>query len=661
MGTENKIAVLSTTTHLTRRVRKLAKEMGRNYIIREVIIRDIVSVARELVNQGAEVFISRGYTTRLLRENFSIPVVNIDHTFYDCIASYREARDLSPCVAFAAASEEFVGILKKYHSFFDDAAIYHFDLNRSDKDILAKLGAMRDQDGIEVVIGGLMLEPYAKQAGLLYVMSDADEDQILAAFEAAEHFLSIETALHEQAHQLRNHLEVIKSILNCTTEGVIRIDRDSVVTNINVIAQAFLSSDALGRDIGDFLPSPRFAEVLADGIHVSDEIVLCRDDAFVLNMAPTIVEGDITGAVITLQRQMTIEKTERKIRSKLLDKGHVSDKTFVDILGDSESIARAKSLAVKYAGVNSTVLILGRTGTGKELFAQSIHNASKRKNAPFVAINCAAFPPGVLESELFGYVKGAFTGAINEGRPGIFELAHSGTIFLDEISEAPLDVQLKLLRVIQERKVVRIGDDKVIPVDVRIIAASNRDLLEMVEAGLFREDFYYRICVLELRLPTLSERRQDIPIMVRNFLGSGEIPPCQLTESALAMLCDAEWPGNIRQLRNTIERLAVTCEGGLVDVDVIARSAGLLQKGSASRTAARTVHNHDLFTESNERNELAEAQLIRDALTRHGGRRPAAAAELGISVSTLFRRIQKIRRRRPDFFNMVKYANILRH
>lgn len=198
---------------------------------------------------------------------------------------------------------------------------------------------------------------------------------------------------------------------------------------------------------------------------------------------------------------------------------------------------------------DGTVLITGETGTGKELFAQSIHNYSSRSKAPFVAINCAALSPSVLESELFDYVKGAFTGALSEGKAGIFETAHRGTIFLDEIGELPIDIQAKLLRVIQEKEIVRIGDTRVIPIDVRIIAATNRDLEEEVRLKHFRSDLFFRLNVLTLRLPTLDGRREDIPFLSRFFLAQKKTPH-EFTEDALAYLQGFPWPGNIRQLRN---------------------------------------------------------------------------------------------------------------
>ena len=234
---------------------------------------------------------------------------------------------------------------------------------------------------------------------------------------------------------------------------------------------------------------------------------------------------------------------------------------------------QAKKRAALYASTDSTVLIYGRTGTGKELFAQSIHNASSRAKGPFVAVNCGALPESLLESELFGYVQGAFTGARTGGKTGLFEMAQGGTIFLDEISEMALPLQARLLRVCQEREISRIGDDKVIPVDVRVIAAANRDLLTLVRAGTFREDLYYRLAVLILELPTLASRLEDLDelaaTLIRHKARELHRSIAPLPSESLEILRSISWPGNVRQLSNVLERAIIICQGRTITADVM--------------------------------------------------------------------------------------------
>jgi len=349
----------------------------------------------------------------------------------------------------------------------------------------------------------------------------------------------------------------------------------------------------------------------------------------------------VIGAVATLQKETEIQAMEQKMRRQQA-RQHVAEKTFDAIIGSSPALAKVKRLAQTFAEVDSTVMIEGETGTGKELFAQSIHNASKRRLGPFVAINCAAFAPGVLESELFGYVKGAFTGALNEGKAGVFEMAHTGTIFLDEISETSADIQLKLLRTLQERKVVRIGDDKVTPVDIRIITASNKRLTQLMAQGLFREDFFYRICVLKLQLPALRERPQDIPELAGHLLKHFGLSPAALSEALLARLTAYEWPGNIRQLGNVVERLAVMSQGREMTGAWLEE---VLEDLPHSSTAAVRFEGKG----------ESEREILFRTLASVRGNREAAARLLKISTTTLWRRMNKYRAEDPDAFAGAKY------
>ncbi|MGI6424651.1 MAG: sigma-54 interaction domain-containing protein [Tepidanaerobacteraceae bacterium] len=249
------------------------------------------------------------------------------------------------------------------------------------------------------------------------------------------------------------------------------------------------------------------------------------------------------------------------MRRELYLKGHVAQHTFEDIITCSSIMEKAISEARQFAQAEAAVVITGETGTGKELFAQSIHNTSQRKGGHFVAVNCAAVPENLLESELFGYEEGAFTGARRGGKKGLFELAHDGTIFLDEIGELPLKLQARLLRVLQEKAVIRVGGDRVIPINVRIIAATHRNLEASVKNGTFRQDLYYRLNVLRLSLPPLRERKDDIPLLIDRLLEkicnkTAKKPPL-LSDAVLKIFCSYHWPGNVRELQNILERLVV--------------------------------------------------------------------------------------------------------
>jgi transcriptional regulator, propionate catabolism operon regulatory protein len=301
-------------------------------------------------------------------------------------------------------------------------------------------------------------------------------------------------------------------------------------------------------------------------------------------------------------------------------------------LGHSEAAVQVREAVAIYAGAEATVLIEGDTGTGKELVAQALHQASGRAANAFVAVNCGAVAESLLEAELFGYEEGAFTGSRRGGRIGLIESAHHGTLFLDEIGEMPLPLQTRLLRVLEEREVLRVGSSRPVPVDVRVIAATHRPVEEMVEEGGFRRDLYYRLNVLRIALPGLAQRRQDVAMLAEHFLQAGaqqagEVIP-ELDASALALLEAHDWPGNVRELRNLMERLAViTRASGQLTID-----AGLLQRHAPERTArpapARVTRG------AARRPDRAQLQ---QALQRCAGDRAHLAAQFGISRTTLWR------------------------
>jgi transcriptional regulator with PAS, ATPase and Fis domain len=311
-----------------------------------------------------------------------------------------------------------------------------------------------------------------------------------------------------------------------------------------------------------------------------------------------------------------------------------------DIIGDGPAIAKAIARGKAAARSNAPVFLIGESGTGKELFAQAIHNASARRGGPFIAINCSALPDGLVDSMLFGYMDGTFTGARKGGRAGVFEQANGGTLLLDEITEIDVEIQAKLLRVIQEREVCRIGSVKPLPIDIRIIVTSNRDLHRHMREGLFREDLYYRLNVIDIHLPRLGDRREDIPSIVSSMLGSlgqpGGHPNCKLHPEALKWLVGQPWPGNIRELRNALERAINLAEGDTLLLHHFTETDEVAQR--IYRVPEQTIVGKHLC----HRVAHAEAASIRDALHRNSGHRGKTAAELGISVTTLWRRLRRI-------------------
>ncbi len=285
------------------------------------------------------------------------------------------------------------------------------------------------------------------------------------------------------------------------------------------------------------------------------------------------MEGEKRATYVSLRLVEDIRRTEKKVRGKLQDKGLIAKYSFSDIVAEDVVMKQLIAKAIRYAKVEGNVLLTGETGTGKELFVQSMHNASPRRDKPFVAVNCAALSEQLLESELFGYTEGAFTGASKGGKTGLFELAQGGTIFLDEIGEMPIRFQAKLLRVIQEKEIRKIGGDEYIPVDVRIMSATNQNIPDLIEKGLFRRDLYYRINLLAIHIPPLRERRDDIPLIFKRFVEKKSkalnIVEPMVEKEAMDSLKKYSWPGNIRELRNVAERAVIFSLSKNITLDTI--------------------------------------------------------------------------------------------
>jgi DNA-binding NtrC family response regulator len=307
---------------------------------------------------------------------------------------------------------------------------------------------------------------------------------------------------------------------------------------------------------------------------------------------------------------------------------------FVNIIGSSEPMQKVFSVMEKVIPNKSNILITGESGTGKGLVAQAVHEAGPRKDKPFISINCGAIPENLLESELFGHKKGSFTSA-NEDKKGLITMAHGGTLFLDEIGELPQALQVKLLHVIQTKELTPVGDTRVTNVDIRIIAATNADLMQRVKEGRFREDLYYRLNVIELRMPSLRERRDDIPVLIKHYLGifakeAGKSIK-DIDYEAMQALLAYDWPGNIRELRNTIERATVLSDGEMITIHDLTDKFRTLDVEGVSTSSLRQAL--DEF----------EREYIRRSLAENKGNKEAAASKLGIDLATLYRKLKKLR------------------
>jgi transcriptional regulator with PAS, ATPase and Fis domain len=452
-------------------------------------------------------------------------------------------------------------------------------------------------------------------------------------------------------------METLFERLEDLCEGAIAIDRAGRVVYVN---EKYLHSlrlkhvsEAIGRPIEEIIPNSLMRRVAETGEPILLDIMELGGEQLVVTRMPIEDENKkVIGAVgfvlsdhidnlKPLIARMGQLESDLRLAKRQLSQGRTARFTFDDYVGDTLGIARAKELAVRAARQNVTVLLTGETGTGKELLAQAIHNASPRADKPFVSVNVAAVPDTLIESEFFGSVPGAYTGADRKGRDGKFRTADGGTLFLDEIGEMPLQLQVKLLRVLQEREIEPVGSDKVGKVDVRVIAATNVDLKKRVNEGAFRADLFYRLNVLSIDLPPLRDCAGDLPEICSRLLDdivrSGDYVSARITPSGLAALARYDWPGNVRELRNILERALILSDSGRLTGDDFAR---ILPFGSDVMTAP-LAKPYDIVVPYAQAEAEFERQTLESALHAANGQISEAARMLRISRATFYKKLSK--------------------
>ena len=580
-----------------------------------------------------DIIIARGITCAALRRyHQAITTVEIPVTGYDVISALDECRR-----RFAARRIAVIGSVNMVYGspVLNDIMDLDVMVYRVEHEDDAERHIQNAIDhGAQAIVGGLMTFNFAKQMGIPATWVKSGEDAIKQAVDEA-----IRTG--EIKEQERERAEFFKIIMDYTHEGILAVDRSGQISAANKTAVNMLggSQNILGIPSESVLTSRRFSQVLERGEEELGALELVGDTHVAANFVPIKIGDTVTGVVATLQNVNRIVEIENKFRKKMLTKGHAAKYGFEDILGTSPPLKGIIDTSRKYGRVDANVLIYGETGTGKELFAHSIHKESARASGPFVAVNCAALPEQLLESELFGYVEGAFTGAMKGGKAGLFEIAHQGTIFLDEVGEIPLMLQAKLLRVLQEREIMRIGHDRVIPVDVRIIAATNKELKSMAREDRFRQDLLFRLDVLRINIPPLRQRREDIPMLTAHYFNlyrkKMRALPAEITPAAMKMLQAYYWPGNIRELVNLCERLAALCDGTAIDCAYISDlTADIQQEDCTDADSSAERESPELRT--------LERTAILTALEATNGNHSRAALRLGISRTTLWRKLRAI-------------------
>ena len=506
-----------------------------------------VSQARKYPN--ISVIVSRGGTARDLKKYTDKIIVDINISFADIFPSI-EKLSRQGCKNIAIISNNHIIDKEETDLTINDTFI-KIRPYAADEDVPHII------ESFEPKIDGIIGDIKPVEIGNTYnIPSIYIESNTLSITKAVKEALSIVDS--QQKKLLR--LQTLQSIINNIDEGIIVYDLNNKPIFSNELGQYIINNNFI---LSGKHGTNKLVNFLND---YNGKILDINNEKMLLEVINLNLSDNLNNKVLIFQKVNAVEKTARKIQLALYQKGLYAKKTFNDIFYNSDEMKTIIETAKQFAQSSSSILIYGETGTGKEGLAQSIHNASPRANKPFVSVNCASLPPTLIESELFGYVDGAFTGARKSGKKGLFELAHTGTIFLDEIGDLPLDIQSRLLRVIQEREIMRIGDDKIQSIDIRLICATNKNLKQLVREGKFRQDLYYRINVLRLTLPPLRNRREDIMLLMNFYLNRyshDKTKILQLADDIQAYLINYPWYGNIRELKNVAEVLAFIYKDGL--------------------------------------------------------------------------------------------------
>jgi len=391
-----------------------------------------------------------------------------------------------------------------------------------------------------------------------------DEKAHFVSAKYMETIVGLGKQLYKSINESNKINEYLVKVLNQVNDGIIAFSKEGKITVFNQKSEEIFKLNhnyTIGKNISHILKDKVLLEFLLGKDGVTDQLFKINDNEVAISKFSV---KKLDSIVCTIKNTKEMAEIENKLRRNLIKKGHIAKYRFDDIIGSSPTIQNTITTAEKIAKTDLSILIHGESGTGKELFASAIHNASPRGTGPFLAVNFSALSEDLVESELFGYEEGAFTGAKKGGKLGLFEQANNGTIFLDEIGDTSPKIQARLLRVLQEKEIMRVSGTEIIPVNVRIIAATNKDLVKMCQEGKFREDLYYRLKRLYLKTPALRNRREDIDELVKHFLIKNHRPDLVLSKEVRNTLHTHNWPGNIRELESTIEYMVAVCEGSII-------------------------------------------------------------------------------------------------
>lgn len=603
-----------------------------------------------------DVFVSSGYNAETLKKLVDRPVITIEPSVYDILLALSKAKTMDDQPIIIPYGNDYLKPLLEIENILSIRIVQKSYIEIED---LNRIIIEEKEKGRKCVIGSGLACDLAEKHGMKSIF--------LYPQESIQSFLQIAVDLALSLNSEILKRKRLETIIDRTQRGIVFVDHEGLISICNPEAERYfgaLEEQLAGKNILDFLDDMELEGIL----HIREEkkniYAKIKDIRCIISAIPIFSKGALENILFFIENVEAIQKTDRQIRrAEMVQRGFVAKHSFSAYDTKSKRFEDMLQTARQYALSDEAIVILGETGSGKEMLAQSIHNYSSRRNNAFVAVNCATINENLLESELFGYAEGAFTGAKKGGKEGFFEMAHKGTIFLDEIGEISLSLQTKLLRVIQEKELLRVGGTKMIPFDARILTATNRDLWEMVQQKQFREDLYYRLNVLELEIPPLREHSEDILPLFLLFLAR-QNP--YLAEQAgynsmnlESILKAYSWPGNIREMENFVKGICILTLARNMD---IREFLGFVQENLEKRilrqdeTGKLCVSNQedkdgDMVNTSAALLSAGDGRLkgkaleyeyyqIQDMLKSTGGNYTQAARRLGISRSTLWRKLK---------------------
>lgn len=642
---ENIIGVIASDYKLKENIEKLyPKEVKNKQIIIDLINVDLLEEqGKMLVDKGAKVIIGGGLGYKSTLNTVKIPVIPLNIKLMDLLEALKIASNYSKKIILVLGYEEVDFNYSSWSSILNIKVIEEWFSSKYE--IRRKvLKYINEKDNVVIVGSGISCS-FAREYNMECVFINASEESIKEAIEYSKTFLY-------SLKREKFYNEVLLNVLDCVKDGMIAIDTNGKIILLNENAKKILNpskQQVLNKYIINIFPHMRW---LLDSLNPkeSNKTKIRNINNLVINTKTILIKVDkqVMGSIAILQDITKIQSLERKIKADLKEKGLTAKYTFKDYIYKDKITEEFIFEAKKIGKTDYTVLIHGESGCGKEVIAQSIHNISNRKNNPFVAINCATICESLLESELFGYEEGAFTGAKKGGKPGLFELAHGGTVFLDEINSLPINIQTKLLRVIEEKTIMRMGSDYVIPLDIRIIAATNEELNpRKIENKTFRADLFYRLSSLEINIPALRERKEDIVHLFEYFVNdmleknsfnnlNSINKNFKLSDLQINKLEMYDWPGNIRELKNLAQKYIITGKINITNN----KDEGVEKFINTENKKYNGLDYKNINKNIKEINKYVESKVI-DMLLEQGLSKVEIANILGISRTSLWKKAQK--------------------